>query len=1005
MKKQKHDIASPVSFCKRAGMILLFLFIFFSHDLLAQNLVYVGGTLQGNRFWSNDSIYVVFQDLRIADSASLTIEPGALVKVVQGRGITVNGILRAGNPDNTIDTVRFSANSQKGIAAWRWKGIVFQNCTYNDSSYVFYAEIKDAETAIELNGCNGIEISGCKITGNQNSGIAIFNSVRCKISNCDITGNYTGIEMNASLLHKASDNIIENNFLQNENYNIYMYRQMGGIMNNNVVSYNLLQNSNNGLWIDNEGDAGVEKNDVEKNIFINNGGNAGYAVFISNDSTNVIDNIFWKNNIAVFCEQNITDVNIIGNSFYQNHTGIILGRQSFGYSIHQNTFSSQLFRTVIFRELTQNQFTFNNIICIDTLFRQIENETNEDGSVSNNFWNTGSDSIIKQLIWDNNDNPALGKLEYLPFLADPDTNAPPAPPLNAKKQWVNDKVRVSWKKGKEKDLKGYRLYYGDFRHYHFDNMQLAGKDTVYTIDNIDFNETIAVTTVDNNDTVAVPMLAAHESPYAMAEAFPYAGGEKIICRFHNSVTLSNSTVPYSYQQIIWRTNGDGQFNDSTILHPVYYPGQNDIDGGKVMLTIRVLGSDDTLHSDSFMLYIYDDPVSVAGSDKVISENDTLFLSEAVAENYQHVQWITSGDGYFGNDSVVNTYYVPGTEDKINGQVTLSFFVYSLCGYAVDTLSVSLLPEYSLEGSVRLNNSDFGNAVILAVDPGDSAFRSENIAYSQPDGRFFYPGLLEGNYYLYAVPDTALREAFPTYYAENLFWQQAYLLPFNAITKDVDIQMIPDNILLPEGEGSISGHFDFPAGSKRFSSYFYKWFASSGEKISSKNGLPNVTVLLLSPNKGHPLKYTLTDQNGDFSFNRLPYGRFLLKVEIPGCSVQSQYISITPQNKTVSGIIITLSGKNISITNNKKNTDTDNIILYPIPAKDNLTVYWGPDVESGTYYYYIFNTQGVEMLSGKMKVTVNQKTNRISELNELSPGIYFIHIFGNKTNKSFSLVIK
>ncbi len=976
-----------------------------SVNLPAQNLVYVGGTLTGTRFWSRDSIYIVYQDLKIADSAMLTVEPGTWVKVVQGRGILVNGILRSGSPDAPHDTTVFMSNSQKGTAAWRWKGITFQNCSHSDSSYILYTLIKDAEIAVELNNCNGIEISGCRIIQNQNSGIRLFNSSRCTITRCDVTGNYTGIEINADLLHKSSLNLIENNFLQNENYNIYMYRQMGGVMNNNLISFNLMQNANNGLWIDNEGDAGVEKNVVEKNVFVGNGGNAGYALFVSNDSTNVLNNIFWKNNIAVFCEQNITDVNIIGNSFYENNSGIVLGRQSFGYFITENTFALHKNNMVTFRELTLNQFTKNNIFCADTLEKQVINETNEEGFIDNNFWNTENDSLIQRFVWDKNDNPFLGELHYLPVLHTPDTLAPPAPPLSVKKQLVDNKIRLTWTNGKEADLKGYKLYLGNFYRYRFDSVRFIGSDTTFVMDNQNINQMMAITAADNEDTVAFPQLSAHESPYAFAKLYPYAGDEKIICKFHDSVSLDKASVPYPYEKIRWTSDGDGIFNNNTLTRPVYYPGTGDIKNGEVRLSLNVLGSDGNWLSDSFVLHIFDNPVSVAGNDTTIAENDTLFLTAASAENYQSVHWFTSGDGVFGNDSLLNTFYIPGEKDKTNRHVTLSLFSYSLCGFASDTAEINLLPEFSLEGSVVLNGKAFGApCTLLAVNADDADFRTINITRPGTDGRFLYRNILQGNYYLYAVPDTVSQTAFPSYYAENLNWQEAYLLPLTAVTKDVDIQLVPRESMLPKGEGSISGHFDFPGNSTAFSPYFYKWFEARGEKIAAKNGMPNVTILLLSPQKKEPLKYTLTDQNGDFYFNELPYGTYALEVELTGYPSEKQLITITPDNKNIAGITISLQQKSIKISNVPHVTPKEDLIVYPNPVKDVLTLCWIKPVTPETCRYVLLDMHGKRVLSGDLIFGINKKTAIIKGLDNFDSGIYILNINGKGVNSSVKIVL-
>ncbi len=56
---------------------------------------------------------------------------------------------------------------------------------------------------------------------------------------------------------------------------------------------------------------------------------------------------------------------------------------------------------------------------------------------------------------------------------------------------------------------------------------------------------------------------------------------------------------------MWTTNGDGTFDDDTILNPVYTPGAGDIAITQVTLTLTVTGSASTCPAvaDSLLVYI------------------------------------------------------------------------------------------------------------------------------------------------------------------------------------------------------------------------------------------------------------------------------------------------------------------------------------------------------------------------------------------------------------------
>ena len=67
-------------------------------------------------------------------------------------------------------------------------------------------------------------------------------------------------------------------------------------------------------------------------------------------------------------------------------------------------------------------------------------------------------------------------------------------------------------------------------------------------------------------------------------AIAYSGGTMTACT--NESVLINCNYAYDYRYMEWTTEGDGSFDDSFALHPIYTPGPNDIANGGVMLQFR-----------------------------------------------------------------------------------------------------------------------------------------------------------------------------------------------------------------------------------------------------------------------------------------------------------------------------------------------------------------------------------------------------------------------------------
>jgi len=60
----------------------------------------------------------------------------------------------------------------------------------------------------------------------------------------------------------------------------------------------------------------------------------------------------------------------------------------------------------------------------------------------------------------------------------------------------------------------------------------------------------------------------------------------------------------------------------------------------------------------------------AGEDATTCEDTPFFLVEASAENYSSLEWVSSGDGAFNDETLLNPTYTPGTNDIAAGVVGL-----------------------------------------------------------------------------------------------------------------------------------------------------------------------------------------------------------------------------------------------------------------------------------------------------------------------------------------------
>ncbi|MCF8338165.1 MAG: T9SS type A sorting domain-containing protein, partial [Bacteroidales bacterium] len=195
--------------------------------------------------------------------------------------------------------------------------------------------------------------------------------------------------------------------------------------------------------------------------------------------------------------------------------------------------------------------------------------------------------------------------------------------------------------------------------------------------------------------------------------------------------ISNATT------VEWNTSGDGTFSDTTSVETTYFPGNNDIDNGSVILYATAYSDycPDTTASDSIIVNIEPAPIANAGADSTVCSNiNMVLLSDAEAFDYDSVNWSSSGTGNFNDETLVNAQYYPSAEDKSSGQVTLTLTALGqeYCSDEDDdsrTFFFSETPSVTIPGEYSACESSFVEVEALASDAASIEW------YTEGDGTF------------------------------------------------------------------------------------------------------------------------------------------------------------------------------------------------------------------------------------------------------------------------------
>ncbi len=334
----------------------------------------------------SNSPYIVTGTVNIYPGATLTIEPGVVVKLDSSISIQIGGELIARGTET--DSIYF-IQSEQGT---RW-----ENIRFIDSSV-------DAAYDDEGNYISGSIIEYARIEGAGNSGIYLVNASPL-ISRNTISGNTTTqLGCGGGIYCLQSSPLISKNTISHDT----SFYHGGGIygdessptISENKISFNKAYYSGGAVY-SSGGSPKILKNIISNNKAVDNGGGI---------------NIFWKGK-SFFPAPNISN-NVITYNEALKGGGIYTDCWDFDLAIYANEIKSNtatLNGGGIYLNSVPPNINYNNIFN-NTLFDTYP-EVIFDVDAKNNWWGTTDKDSISAHIYDYWDDITLGKVYYEPFLS------------------------------------------------------------------------------------------------------------------------------------------------------------------------------------------------------------------------------------------------------------------------------------------------------------------------------------------------------------------------------------------------------------------------------------------------------------------------------------------------------------------------------------------------------------------------------------------------------------
>jgi hypothetical protein len=144
------------------------------------------------------------------------------------------------------------------------------------------------------------------------------------------------------------------------------------------------------------------------------------------------------------------------------------------------------------------------------------------------------------------------------------------------------------------------------------------------------------------------------------------------------------------------TGGSGTYTYSWTSDPSGFTShvKNPVVSPAITTSYIVVVHDSTSNlTDSITVTVNEKPTANAGLNASYPNTVTLFPVAGTATNYSSVKWLTAGDGTFNIDTVLNSLYTPGPNDRHDGGVLLTLEAFPLIpctDTATDTVFIRLL---------------------------------------------------------------------------------------------------------------------------------------------------------------------------------------------------------------------------------------------------------------------------------------------------------------------------
>lgn len=363
-----------------------------------------------------------------------------------------------------------------------------------------------------------------------------------------------------------------------------------------------------------------------------------------------------------------------------------------------------------------------------------------------------------------------------------------------------------------------------------------------------------------------------------------------------------------------------------------------------------------------------------------------------------------GDGYKSNEpNPEHVYLKPGIYTTC---LTVIFENNCQSTYC-DTIIVrnpviDTVHHYSISGYVYAGSALLPKGVAILIRYLNNEYTA--VKYCRIDSGFYYfNNINPGTYYVYAIPYFNLNvifypNYFPTYYGNELSWQNANHIIIDGLLVNKNISLISSNKLLI-GDDSIAGNIHISESAYfEYNVYLNNWFDTIPPSQDFLHLAPNQVVLLFDEND-NPQRFVLSNNKGEFTFKNLPDNIFKIRVEKHG--LLSELVEVDAGEQNYINFNLVADSIVIGIDNNFLPVISGKIFPNPVENLLNINITSSNIIDDLMIYLTDINGKIIYQQIFKH----NPSDSYFIPTQNLSKGIYILHINSSKFLPYTTKIIK